>query len=179
LGQRLGSQHKSIVPYQAFPTADGYLVIAAANDSQFANLCLVPGIDFQNLVNDEKFASNQQRVKNREELIALLTQKLRLRTTKEWMRELEIAEVPYGPINNMKEVFEDPQVIHRKMIEEIEHPEAGKVKLVGIPVKYSENPASIRIPPPLLGEHTNEILTKLLGLSNEHIEKLRTEKVIL
>jgi len=117
-------------------------------------------------------------VRNREILIERLQEFLKKQTTEYWNKELETSKVPYGPINNMKQTFEDPQVIHRKMVEEVEHPINGKMKLVGLPVKYSENPCTIRLAPPLLGEHTNLVLDNILGYSKKEIEKLNKEKVI-
>jgi succinate--hydroxymethylglutarate CoA-transferase len=119
-----------------------------------------------------------ERVHNRVELIEILQNIVNQHTTAHWEKELEANKIPYGPINNMKEVFEDPQVLHRKMVEEIEHPIVGKVRLVGLPVKYSETPTTIRTAPPLLGEQTTEVMQNLLGYSKEQIDDLIKANVV-
>ncbi|MDR9468674.1 CaiB/BaiF CoA-transferase family protein, partial [Marinospirillum sp.] len=126
--QRLGNAHPNIVPYQAFATADGYMILAVGNDSQFQRFCLEIGCP--ELAEDQRFVSNQQRVAHREQLLPLLEPLLKKRSTAQWLEDLEKIGVPCGPINNLEEVFQDPQVKHRGMELELPHPQAGKVKLI-------------------------------------------------
>lgn len=176
INKPLGTAHPSIVPYQAFHTKSGHIVIGALNDGQFVRLARLLGAE--HLSSDARFTTNPDRVKNREMLISILQKILNEHSTEHWEKLLEANKVPYGPINNMKQVFEDPQVLHRKMVEEVEHPIVGKVKVVGLPVKYSETPSTIRSAPPLLGEHTKEVLGEMLGYSNDQIEELIQKKVV-
>lgn len=174
--KRWGTAHESIVPYEAFKTKDKYLIIAGGNDKIFASLCKVLGIP--ELAQDPRFVTNAKRVINRKELIPILNTETVKKTAAEWEEILEKNGIPFGPINNVKEVFEDPQVLHRGMILEMPHPKAGKIRVAGIPVKYSETKAEARLHPPLLGEHTEEILKEYLGYGDETILHLKKEKVI-
>jgi len=173
---RLGTAHESIVPYEAFKTKDKYIIIAAGNDKIFASLCEVLGIP--ELAHDPRFSTNAQRVANRKELIPILHAGTVKKTADDWVRIFEENGIPSGPINDVKGVFEDPQVLHRGMLLEMRHPTAGKIRIAGIPVKYSDTKAEARLHPPLLGEHTDEILKKYLGYDDRAIEQLRKEKVI-
>jgi len=170
-----GTAHSSIVPYQAFATKNGHMVVGALNDQQFHRLCEVMG--HLELANDPLFLHNEDRVKHRDRLIPLLQSEFEKCTTSDWMEKLENARIPYGPINTMKEVFSDPQVLHRKMLEEVNHPTAGNIRLAGIPVKYSDTKPSIRLPPPILGQHTREILRNVLKYDEETISKLKSDGV--
>eukprot|EP00743_Colponemidia_sp_Colp-15_P010589 GILK01011681.1.p1 GENE.GILK01011681.1~~GILK01011681.1.p1 ORF type:complete len:374 (+),score=46.71 GILK01011681.1:132-1253(+) len=175
-GKRFGTAHPSIVPYQSFKTSDGYILIAVGSDSQFSELCSVLGLS--ELSTESRFAKNADRVAHRTELIPILARTLESQSTKEWLSKLEPTSVPCGPVNNMSQIFSDPHVVDRKIVQEIPHSKLGSVKLVGPAVRYSETPASIRLPPPMLGQHTKEVLKEVLGLSDSQIEELKGQKVI-
>jgi crotonobetainyl-CoA:carnitine CoA-transferase CaiB-like acyl-CoA transferase len=174
--ERLGNAHPNIVPYQDFPTSDGYMIIAVGNDAQFARLCAVAGLP--ELAADPKFVSNQRRVENRAALIERLCTATRLRPTAQWILDLERVGVPCGPINGIDAVFADPQVQARGMTLDIPHPVAGQVSLVANPLKLSQTPVSYRSAPPVLGADTGEVLARKLGLSAADIEALRAGKII-
>lgn len=174
--QRWGTAHETIVPYQGFETGDKPLIIAVGNDKLWASLCEVLGV--MELIDDPRFRTNPLRVENRAECVGLLTEVLKTRTRDEWIPLLNAAGVPCAPISSMDEVFSDPQVLHRKMLVEVDHPTAGRIKLAGIPVKYSDTEATIKSHPPLLGEHTEEILSEVLGFDKDKIEDLRSREVL-
>lgn len=159
--KRMGNSHPSIVPYQDFPTADGYMIIAVGNDSQFANLCKAFG--HPEWSSDERYATNPARVKNRENLIPLLRSATVLKSTQEWVRAMEAVGVPCGPINTLDKVFDDPQVQARGMRINVPHPQAENLSLVANPIRMSASPVQYRRPPPQLGEHTQEVLESWLG----------------
>jgi formyl-CoA transferase len=173
--QRMGSAHPLIVPYQAFQASDGYINIAAGNDNLWKKFCDALGLN--GIVDDPKFATNAQRVENRNEVVAIISKVIATKTMKEWLDIIEKAGVPCGPINTVDQVFSDPQVLARDMLVDVEHPEYGKVKVTGPPIKFSETPAAVSTAPPSLGQH-NETIYKELGLSGSDIEKLKEEKVI-
>ncbi|MGA2548979.1 MAG: CaiB/BaiF CoA-transferase family protein [Burkholderiaceae bacterium] len=160
---RTGNAHANIVPYQTLPCADGYIVVAVGNDAQFQRFCSVLGD--AGLAQDERFETNPQRVRHRGELVPILEAKMRLRSKNDWVDALEAANVPCGPINNLDEVFANPQVQARGLRVDLPHPLAGTVHLVGNPIKMSVTPPAYKLPPPLLGEHNNEILADLLAPS--------------
>ncbi|MDX2158643.1 MAG: CaiB/BaiF CoA-transferase family protein [Hyphomicrobiaceae bacterium] len=168
---RLGNTHPNIVPYQSVPTRDGAVIIACGNDNLFNKLCDLLGQPA--LKTDARFATNAARVANRDALDPILDELMRKRTTAEWVPALEAAGVPCGPINNLKEVFEDPHVVARGIKVEIPHPTAGKVALVRSPMRFSETPIEYNTPPPLLGQHTDEVLKSVLGKSADEIAALR------
>ncbi|KAJ3071217.1 hypothetical protein HDU98_005663 [Podochytrium sp. JEL0797] len=172
---RLGTEHASIVPYQSFPTRDGHIVIGAGNDTQYAKFC--KAIGHPSLSLDPQYISNQLRVQNRKSLISALNAVLVTKTTTEWLEVLKPIGLPCGPVNNISQTFAHPQVLHREMVAEVVHPTAGKINLVGIPVKYSSTKPSIRLPPPLLGQHTEEILTEL-EYSRTEIAELKNSMVV-
>jgi crotonobetainyl-CoA:carnitine CoA-transferase CaiB-like acyl-CoA transferase len=173
---RLGNAHPSIVPYQAFATSDGHLVLAVGNDGQFTRLCLVAG--HPELASDARFRTNAGRVRNRVALVSILSSILAQRASREWIEELEAAGVPCGPINDLAEVFEDPQVVHRGLRVEAPHPLAGTVPMVGSPIRLSATPVGPPTAPPLLGEHTREVLLDVLGMSEHEVDALRARGVI-
>jgi len=173
---RWGTAHESIVPYQVFNTADRPIAIAAANQKLWTSFCLAIGK--WDWVDDERFESNPKRVENRDVLLPKIEETLSQKTCDEWMEILVEAAVPCGPVNDMAHLFADPQVIHRNMIAEIEHPTIGTLRLGGIPVKYSETPGSVRMHPPLLGEHTDEVLTEVLDYDAQEIAELREQGVV-
>lgn len=160
--RRMGNAHPNIVPYQAFPTADGDIILAVGNDGQFAKFCAVAG--HPEWSGDERFASNAQRVANRAVLVPLLRQATVMRTSADWIAALEAAGVPCGPINRIDEVFADPQVVARGLHIDLPHPLAGSVPLVANPIRLSDSPVAYQRPPPLLGEHTDEVLAQWLGV---------------
>ncbi|MDO4683284.1 MAG: CaiB/BaiF CoA-transferase family protein [Lautropia sp.] len=169
--KRLGNSHPNIVPYQDFPTADGYMILAIGNDGQFARFCEIAGAP--ELANDTRFATNRARVENRATLVPLLKKLTVERNTADWIKALEAKAVPCGPINTLADVFADPQVQARGMKVTMPHPVAGQVPLVASPMKFSATPVDYRLPPPMLGEHTDEILAGTLGMSADDILKLR------
>lgn len=174
--RRMGNAHPNIVPYQDFPTADGDMILAIGNDSQFAKFCAVAG--HPEWAEDPRFATNPQRVANRAVLIPLLRQATVTRTTHEWIEILEAAGVPCGPINRMDEVFADPQVRARGLRLDMPHPSAGRVSLVANPIRLSDSPVAYRNAPPLLGQHTDEVLAEWLGIDAERLAALHRDKVV-
>jgi len=174
--RRMGNAHPNIVPYQDFPTADGDMILAIGNDGQFARFCEIAG--HPEWAVDVRFASNPQRVANRAVLIPLLRQATVMRTTREWIAALESAAVPCGPINRLDEVFADPQVRARGIAIELAHPLSGTVPLVANPIRLSDSPVVYRAAPPLLGQHTDEVLGEWLGLEAAALESLRSQQVI-
>lgn len=174
--KRLGNAHPNIVPYQDFPTADGYMILAIGNDGQFARFCNEAGAP--ELAADPRYATNKARVENRSTLIPALKRLTIERTTTEWVSALEALAVPCGPINTLADVFADPQVQARGLKVTMPHPLAGSVPLVANPLRLSATPVEYRNPPPLLGEHTAQILNNTLGLSATQIEELRAAGVI-
>jgi crotonobetainyl-CoA:carnitine CoA-transferase CaiB-like acyl-CoA transferase len=159
--RRMGNAHPNIVPYQDFPTADGDMILAIGNDGQFARFCEIAG--HAEWARDERFATNPARVAHRATLIPLLRQTTVLRTTREWIDALEAAAVPCGPINRLDEVFADPQVVARGLRIDLPHPLAGTVPLVANPVRFSASPVDHGRPPPLRGQHTDEVVAEWLG----------------
>ncbi|HEY5658085.1 MAG TPA: CaiB/BaiF CoA-transferase family protein [Myxococcota bacterium] len=173
---RLGTAHPSIVPYQTFATADGYLVLAVGNDEQFARFCELA--ERATLASDARFATNAARVRNREALLPFVEQAMRERSTQEWVEALERAGVPCGPINGLERVFEEPQAVHRGMRFELPHPTAGRVPQVASPLRLSASPVCYAQPPPLLGEHNDHVLGDLLGLDAAERTALKDKGVI-
>jgi crotonobetainyl-CoA:carnitine CoA-transferase CaiB-like acyl-CoA transferase len=173
---RLGNAHPNIVPYQDFPTDDGYMILAIGNDSQFARFCEAAG-DAE-IARDPRYATNKARVGNRATLIPLLNKLTIRRPTSEWISTLEKIGVPCGPINTLGDVFADPQVQARGLRIDMPHPVAGTVPQVASPIRLSATPVEYRIPPPLLGQHTEDVLASLLGLSTRAIAALRDKNVI-
>jgi formyl-CoA transferase len=177
LPKRYGNAHPNIVPYQPFLTRDDtYIALAVGNDLQWQKFCQLAGLD--DLAHDPRFATNPERVKNRNALIPLVAQAMRARPAQEWLTELGKLRIPCGPINTFDKVFSDPQLLFRGMLAEVPHPTAGAVKMVASPMKLSQTPCDINRHPPLLGEHTEEILQERFGLSASEIENLRQNGVI-
>jgi crotonobetainyl-CoA:carnitine CoA-transferase CaiB-like acyl-CoA transferase len=174
--RRWGTAHETIVPYQGFETKDKYVIVAVGNDQLWGRFCRVIGMP--ELTDDPRFKTNPLRVENRKECIEIIAPVMKTRPRDEWVRLLNDDAIPCAPINTMDEVFQNPQVLYRNMLVEMDHPKAGKIRLVGIPAKYSESKASVRLPPPVLGEHTHEVLVEVLGFSNGQIESLRADGVI-
>jgi crotonobetainyl-CoA:carnitine CoA-transferase CaiB-like acyl-CoA transferase len=174
--EALGNAHPNIVPYQSFKTADGAIILACGNDNLFNKFCEVA--QCQALAKDPKFSTNGERVNNRAEITQLLGDIFIRKTTKEWVQLLDDAGVANGPINSIAEVFEEPQVQARGMQIELPHAAAGRVTLVGSPMKFSATPITYEIPPPALGQHTQEILEKVLHKTEEQIAKLHSSGTV-
>jgi len=168
--KRAGNAHQNLVPYQVFAASDGHLIVAVGNDSQFRNYCGAIGLP--ELSADPRFSTNPQRVKNREELVPLLAERMATGERDHWLAALEGVGVPAGPINTLDQVYEDPHVLARGMKRELPHPAAGKVPMAASPLKFSGSPVEYRRPPPMLGEHTGQVLSERLGLSAEEIQAL-------
>lgn len=169
--QRAGNAHQNLVPYQVFAVADGHMIVAVGNDSQFRSYCTAIG--HSELALDPRFRTNPQRVRNREPLIALLSEIMQSKPVAYWLSLFESVNVPAGPINNLEQVYQNPQVQARKMKISLPHPTAGQAKLVASPLRLSDSPVQYHSAPPLLGEHTEQVLTDILGLSPEQIKDLQ------
>jgi crotonobetainyl-CoA:carnitine CoA-transferase CaiB-like acyl-CoA transferase len=172
----LGNAHPNIVPYQTFKTADGALILACGNDNLFNKFCEVAGC--MHLAQDPRFSTNGERVKNREEITRLLNEIFLKRPTREWVKLLDAAGVANGPINTIQKVFEEPQVQARGMKIELPHAAAGTVPLVASPMKFSGTPIKHEVPPPVLGQHTDEILSSVLKKNPAEIEKLKSAGIV-
>ncbi|QDZ26869.1 CaiB/BaiF CoA-transferase family protein [Noviherbaspirillum sp. UKPF54] len=173
---RWGNAHPNIVPYQTFATSDGHIIVAVGNDGQYRKFVEAGGQPW--LAVDERFATNPMRVRHRDTLVPMLAEMVKSKTKQEWIDLLEAAGVPCGPINNLDEVFGNPQVQARGMRVDLPHPSGGTVQLVGSPIKMSATPPRYDAPPPLLGQHTREVLGEMLGKSEEEIAALREKGVI-
>ncbi len=174
--ERMGNAHPNVVPYQTFPTQDGDLILAVGNDGQFKRFCDAAGV--AETGDDPRFASNALRIANRDACIAAIAPAMQRKTTAEWIAVLEPLGVPCSPIHKLNEVFANPQIKHRRMQIDVPHPLAGTVPLVANPIKYSRTPLDYSVPPPLLGEHTEEVLRGLLGKSDAEIAALRGAGII-
>jgi len=173
---RWGTAHESIIPYQVFAAKDRPIAIAVANQKLWVNFCRVVGKE--EWLEDSRFETNPKRVENREAMLPLVADVMAAKTCDEWMELFVEAAIPCGPVNDMQHLFSDPQVVHREMIAEVPHATIGTLRLAGIPIKYSATPGSIRRAPPLLGEHTEELLAEVLGYSPERIAELRRQGVV-
>ena len=174
--ERLGNQHPNIVPYQVFPTKDGYMVLSVGNDATFKRFCDAFGLE--TLLADERFATNPARVANRQLVTDTLTPVMKGQTMDWWMSKLEALKIGCGPINTLKQVFDDPHVKARGMEVQMKHSSGEMVTVIANPVRLSETPVDYRIAPPLLGEHTSEVLQDLLGIDNATFAKLKKKGVI-
>ena len=176
--ERLGTGHPNIVPYQVFEASDGFIILGAANEDAFRRFCEFT--DNVNLLEDSRFRTNSDRVRNRKTVNAEVQNIIEKNTADFWVSELSKLSITCSRVNTIDQVFEDPQVKARKMITEMEHPLAGEdtVQLISSPIKMSETPVSYRYPPPTLGQHTDEILFEVLGLDETEREKLKTEGII-
>jgi len=173
--RRAGNAHLNIVPYQVFEVADGHLILAVGNDQQFERFCAVAGC--AELARDERFANNAQRVRHRDTLVPMLAERLRRRSRADWLAALEAAKVPCGPINDLDDVFADPQVRARGMKVTVAHPHHDALALVASPMKLSATPAQVRRPPPLLGQHSGGVLAEI-GIDAAARQRLREAGVI-
>jgi crotonobetainyl-CoA:carnitine CoA-transferase CaiB-like acyl-CoA transferase len=173
---RLGNQHPNIVPYQVFPTKDGHIVLSVGNDPTFERFCKATGQEA--LLADPRFATNAARVENRQLVTDTLTPVMQSRTTAEWVTQLEALKIGCGPINRLSQVFADPQVLARGCVVPLPHGSGEAVKVIANPVRLSGTPPDYRVPPPTLGEHSEEVLSGLLGLSEAEIAGLRGRGVV-
>jgi len=175
--KRMGSAHPNIVPYQCFKAADDkYLTIAVGNEEIWKRFCRVLGLE--KLIDDPEFATNQKRVQNREKLVSILNEIFLTKKRDEWIDLLLKHDIPCGPVNTVDEVFRDPQIFERNMLTEVKLPTGEVIQQIGIPIKFSEIHLTIRSPPPLLGQHTEEVLKNLLNMSAEEINQLKEKGVI-
>jgi formyl-CoA transferase len=174
--KRWGNAHPNIVPYQTFATSGGHSIVAVGNDGQYRRFIEAGGRP--ELANDDRFATNPMRVRHRDTLVPLLADMVKTKTKQEWIDALEAAGVPCGPINTLGEVFDNPQVNARGLRIDLPHPTGGKVKLVGNPIKMSATPPCYDMSPPMLGQHTEEVLRDLLGQSEEQIRDLQNKGIV-
>ncbi len=171
-----GSAHILTAPYQAFPTADGWINVGGANQSNWERIAKVIGRP--ELAQDPRFLANSDRMRNLEALTPLLSERLRTRSSAEWIRDFEAAGVPVGPVNRIGDMLADPQVKAREMVVEVEHPRAGRMNALGLPIKFSDTPGAVTRAAPLLGQHTREVLAGL-GYSEAQVERLAAEGAVL
>ena len=174
--KRWGNAHPNVIPYQVFACSDGHIIVAVGNDSQFRKFCEALGVS--DLGSDERFATNSNRIRHRAALIPLLEPLVKLRTRDEWVNALEAAGVPCGPINNIDQVFENPQVKARGIKVDIPHPLAGSVPQVASPMRFSETPIEYHTAPPTLGQHNDYVLRELLGMHADEIKRLQRSNII-
>ncbi|XP_061522512.1 succinate--hydroxymethylglutarate CoA-transferase isoform X6 [Phycodurus eques] len=168
--RRWGTAHESIVPYQGFETKDGQVVVAAVNDRQFARMCRV--LRLPDLSRQTRYSTNKLRVQNRRQLVHTLGQRFLQETTADWLRRFEGSGVPVGPINSIRQVFADPQVKHNGLVQEMEHPTAGRIAVPGPPVRYSSFSRGEPTPPPVIGQHTVQVLRDALAYGDDIIGEL-------
>ena len=174
--ERWGTAHASIVPYQTFETSDGHMTVGCGNDPAFRELCQRMGLE--GLAKSDKFSTNERRVVNRDELLDVLSDLFRTKTTEEWNVAFEGVSFPYGSVNNLGQVFSDPQVVHNGLRRTVHHDSLGEVGQVGPAVRFSGSENDIRSPPPILGAHTDTVLKGVLGIGVEELEELREKGVI-
>jgi len=174
---RMGGAHPSIVPYQTFEAGDGkFLLIAGGNDRLFKILCEV--MDMEHLVVGPMYVSNTVRVQNMEILVSIIQERLLTKPRDVWLSKLMESGFPCAPVNTMDEVFSDPQLLHRNMLVTMDHPKIGKIKQIGAPLKFSDTPLKLELPPPMLGQHTDEVLVKLCGYSEDEVAALKKNNVV-
>ncbi|MCA1554472.1 MAG: CoA transferase, partial [Chloroflexi bacterium] len=174
--RRFGNAHGTVVPYEVFRAQDDYIALGVGNDGQFRRMAQALG--HAEWADDARFVGNPQRVVHHDELIALMQDEFAKRTADDWVERLRPLGVPIGRINSLDRVLNDPQVLAREMVVEVEHPSAGRVKVVGVPYKFSQTPAQVKTPPPMLGQHTEEVLRTILGYSASEIEALRRDGAV-
>lgn len=176
-GKRWGTAIESLVPYESFAVKDGYFTVGIGSDSHFKEFC--EKIGSIELAKNERYSSNQKRVQNRVELVSLLRKVFRTKTKKEWSVIFEGSSFPCAPVNTLKETFNDPHIKEIGIVEKLNHPVCGEIKVVGPPVKFSSSNNAVRTPSPILGEHTEEILRDVLGYDKDKISNLKNLKVVM
>jgi crotonobetainyl-CoA:carnitine CoA-transferase CaiB-like acyl-CoA transferase len=174
--ERLGNAHPNIVPYQAFSTSDGHIIIAVGNDQQFSRLC--DALEQSDLANDERFTTNAARVNNRNHICDVIQQSLKQYGSAHWLEKLKQCSVPCGPINTIDQVFEDPQVLARGIVISAPESRSGKVSMVGNPIKYGRSISEGTLAPQQLGESTDQVLADYLKYSSTRISMLRNKSII-
>ena len=177
-GKRLGTSHSSIVPYQAFETLekDGYFLIGAGNDNQFKIICQI--LDLSDLSDDPRFRDNAMGVANRSILIPKLQERFKMKNSKSWSAIVKESGIPHGPVNSISETFSHPQIIHNQLVKHLNHPKLGEVPVVGNPLKFSSFEPAYDIPPPMLGEHTEDVLQHYIGMDMDEISELEKLQII-
>ena len=173
---RYGNAHPNIVPYQSFQTSDGFIILAIGNDAQFARFCALA--DKTELATDERYQKNSARVRFRTSLLPMVSEIMQSKSSSDWLELLNQRGIPCGPINNLDQVFVDPQVRHRGLQFDLAHPAAGRVASVANPIKLSQTPIEYQLSPPMLGQHTDEVLGRLLNLDSDAIATLRDAAII-
>lgn len=174
---RMGMSHPNLVPYQGFPTQDNcFLLIGVGNNNQFEDLC--HRIEMLELAHDARFVDNATRVLNRKVLVEILTNRFKEKALTEWLEIFEGAPFPYGPVNTIGQAFSDPQVLHNRLIQEMDHSTAGKIRVAGPAVRYSDSSTVLQCPPPTLGQHTSEVLREILQYDDDKIKHLKNIKAI-
>jgi crotonobetainyl-CoA:carnitine CoA-transferase CaiB-like acyl-CoA transferase len=179
---RMGNAHANVVPYQVFEAAPNergepdYLILAVGNDGQFGKFCEVA--NHPEWAQDDRFKRNADRIRNRHTLVPMIAQVMRTREKSDWLRTLSAAQVPCGPVNDIAEVFNDPHVQARRMVNTWQHPLKNDLDLLASPLKLSETPVQTVRPPPMLGQHTDEVLTEVLELKHEQVAELRRKNVV-
>jgi crotonobetainyl-CoA:carnitine CoA-transferase CaiB-like acyl-CoA transferase len=173
---RTGNRHPTIVPYETFRCKDGYLNLGCGNDSLWRSFCEEAGL--QALTEDARYRSNRDRVENADDLRAVLEPVLKQKTVAEWIKALRARGIPSGSIQSVKEVCEHPQTLAREMVVGLQHPKAGAIRVTGVPIKLSDTPGAVDRPPPVLGEHTTEVLREWLNMSEVQVNKLREAGVL-
>ena len=174
--ERLGNKHPSITPYETFEARDGHIIIACGNQGFWEKFCKLAGVE--DLLADDRFTTMKKRVENRAELTPLVAAAVRTRTRQEWYELLEREGIPCGLIKDVAEVCTDPQVLARGMVARLNHPTAGPISVNGVPIKLSATPGEVKDPPPLLGQHTDEILSEVLGYTPDQIAEVRRLKAV-
>ena len=174
--KRMGNRHPTIVPYETLEAANGELVVAVGNDQLWRSFCKLLGLG--ELTDDPRFATNKDRVEHREALRPLLVERLQTKTVTEWIEGLTAAGIPCGAVRDLEQVFTDPQILERAMVVALDHPVAGAIKALGVPIKLDDTPGAVRTPPPTLGQHTSQILAGDLGYRSEDIDRLRQDSAI-
>jgi CoA:oxalate CoA-transferase len=172
----LGSRHPSITPFQSFKTKNSWIIAAIGNDILWARFCEV--IDREDLTGDPRFRTNRLRTEHVKELIPIISEEISKKTTKEWSELFDKADLPYSPVNSIKDICADPHISYRNMLVEIDQPEVGKMTIAGSPIRLSETPGEVYAPAPLLGQHTEEILKNVLSYSEGDIDDLKREGII-
>ncbi len=173
---RYGNAHPNIVPYELFPTDDGWIALAVGNDRQWRRLCEITG--WEDLASDDRFNTNPKRVEHRGLLVPILQDRFRARSAADWYGTLVQGGIPCAPVQSVDEVFADPQVLARQLLVELEHPTAGTLNVAGSPLNLSRTPVRMEAAPPLLGQHTEEVLVEYLGYGLEAVARLRAEQVV-